>query len=114
MKQEIKHNCTSNQFNQQIENITIELEDLNEKLNENIGALNFKLTPPIVRELNTVHGFTVKGIITSTTTWKPVRNITGDTWTGTITFNSITRAGNPIKLVVDGNDVKGLIIETED
>lgn len=109
MIKELKHNCSNNQFNQQTENINIELE----QLNENIGTLIFKLNSPIVRELNTTHGFTIKGIITSSTTYKPVENVTGDTWTGTVTFNTISKAGNPLKLVLPGDEVKGLIIETE-
>lgn len=104
-----KHVSSNNQFNQQIENINIELE----RLNENIGAIIFKCSPPLVRELNTVHNFNVKGIITSKTTYSPVYNVTGDTWTGTITFNTTTKEDNPLSLVLDGNEVKGLIIETE-
>jgi hypothetical protein len=105
-----KKDCSNNQFNQQIENINIELESLN----ENVGALIFQMSPPIVKELNTVHNFNVKGIITSKTTYSPVYNVTGDTWTGTIAFNTTTKEDNSLSLVLDGNEVIGLIIENED
>lgn len=109
MKQQ--HNCSNNQFNQQIENINIELE----QLNENMGTLIFQMNPPIVKELNTTNDFRVKSIITNKTTYTDVKNVTGDTWTGTVAFDTTTNEGEiPFKVVLDGNEVIGLIVKRKD
>lgn len=110
MIKELKHNCSNNQFNQQTENINIELE----KLNENLEALIFKLNSPIVRELNTTTELKIKRIITSTTSYTPNGHVIGDTWTGTLAFESTNDIGYCHKYVINGDDVKALIIETED
>lgn len=105
-----KHVCSNKTFNQQIDNVTIELE----KLNENIEALIFKQTPPIVRELNSTTEFKVKRIVTSNTSYTPVGDVIGDTWTGTLTFKTNTGSGYVTNYVLNGYDVKALIIETEE
>ena len=90
------------------------LIELLEVINEKLGALIYQLNPPVVRELNTPSGYQVLSITTTTgEVYNHPQDVTGDTWTGTVTFKSKSSMREGLYTVLDGNQIQSLLIKPE-
>lgn len=90
------------------------LNEVLEAINEKLGAIIYQLNPPIVKELNDSSGYRVLSITTTTgEVYNHPENVTGDTWTGTVTFKGGHSMREGIYTVIDGNQIQSILIKPE-